>query len=52
MRYAWVSLAIVAIWGSAIVLILSERIPNSDNFYLFIMITTVFLSYIGFRSPR
>ncbi|MBI4691969.1 MAG: hypothetical protein HY773_00785 [Candidatus Terrybacteria bacterium] len=50
MRYAWVSLAILAIWISTVFLMVSNRLPNPESFFLFIMITTVALSYIGFRS--
>ncbi len=50
MRYAWVSLAILAIWISATLLMVSPRIPDGETFYLFVMATTVALSYIGFRS--
>ena len=50
MRYAWVSLAILAIWISAVLLLVSDRIDDPEVFYLFIMLITVSLSYIGFRS--
>lgn len=50
MRYAWVSLAVVALWLSAIALILSDRLANPNNFYVFTVLTTVVIAYIGFRS--
>jgi hypothetical protein len=50
MRYLWVSLAILAIWISAVFLMVSPRIADPDVFYLFVMGTTVVLSYIGFKS--
>ncbi len=50
MRYAWVALSILAIWISATLLIVSPRIVDAETFYLFVMATTIALSYIGFRS--
>ena len=50
MRYAWVALAILAIWISATLLMVSPRIADPESFFLFIMGTTVVLSYIGFKS--
>ena len=50
MKYAWVSLAVAAIWISLIIIIMSGKLDKPDNFYLFIMITTVVLAYIGFRT--
>lgn len=52
MRYAWVSIALLAIWISATLLMVSTRpaIENGEVFYLFVMATTIALSYIGFRS--
>ena len=50
MRYAWVSFAIVALWISSIVLIMSDKLANPNNFYIFLVLTTVAVSYIGFKS--
>ena len=50
MRYAWVSFAIVALWISSILLIMSDRLANPNNFYIFLVLTTVAVSYIGFKS--
>jgi len=50
MRYAWVSLAILAIWISTLFLMISNRLSSPESFFLFIMVTTIILSYIGFRS--
>lgn len=50
MRYAWVSLATLAIWVSAIFLLVSDRITNPEVFFLFVMVTTIVLSYIGFKT--
>jgi hypothetical protein len=50
MRYAWVSLAILAIWISTIFLMVSNRLSSPESYFLFIMITTIILASIGFRS--
>ncbi|HEY4510708.1 MAG TPA: hypothetical protein VJJ73_02640 [Candidatus Paceibacterota bacterium] len=50
MRYAWVSLAVLAIWISAVLLITSTRIPDPTPFFFSVIATTIVLSYIGFRS--
>ncbi|MCX6731854.1 MAG: hypothetical protein NTX55_02620 [Candidatus Parcubacteria bacterium] len=50
MRYTWVSLAILAIWISTLLLMVSNRLSSPESFFLFVMITTIVLSYIGFRS--
>ena len=50
MRYAWVSFAIVALWISSILLIMSDKLVNPNNFYIFLVLTTVAVSYIGFKS--
>src|SRR3989344_1814803 len=41
MRYAWVSFAIVALWTSSIILIMSDKLANPNNFYIFLVLTTV-----------
>jgi len=51
MRYTWVSLAILAIWICTLLLMVSNRLSSPDSFFLFVMITTIALSYIGFHSP-
>ncbi len=50
MRYAWVSLAVLAIWISSILLLVSDRITNPEAFFFFVMVTTIVLTYIGFKS--
>ncbi|MBI2045958.1 MAG: hypothetical protein HYT28_00855 [Parcubacteria group bacterium] len=50
MRYTWTSVAIIVIWVTAAVLMTSDRLPNPEAFFGFLMAVTVFLSYIGFRS--
>jgi hypothetical protein len=50
MRYAWVSFAIVALWISSIILIMSDKLVNPNNFYIFLVLTTVIVSYVGFKS--
>ena len=50
MRYAWVSFAIVVLWISSTIIIVSDKLVNPNNFYIFIVLTTVVVSYIGFKS--
>ncbi|MBI5138684.1 MAG: hypothetical protein HZA95_02705 [Candidatus Vogelbacteria bacterium] len=50
MRYTWTSVAIIVIWISASILIVSGSLPDPEVFFLYLMAITVVLSYIGFRS--
>lgn len=50
MRYAWVSFAIVVLWISSTIIIVSDKLVNPNNFYIFLVLTTAVISYIGFKS--
>lgn len=50
MRYTWTSVAILFIWICASVLMVSGRLPSPEAFFAFLMMLTVILAYIGFRS--
>jgi len=50
MRYTWTSVAILFIWISASVLMVSDRLTDPEIFFVFLMAITVILAYIGFRS--
>lgn len=50
MRYTWTSIAILMIWVSATILMVSDRLPNPGVFFTWVMAITIVLSYIGFRS--
>ncbi len=50
MRYTWTSVAILFIWISASILMVSDRLTDPEIFFFFVMAITVILAYIGFRS--
>jgi len=50
MRYTWTSIAIIIIWITAAILMTSDKLPDPEAFFGFLMVVTVFLSYIGLRS--
>ncbi len=50
MRYTWTSVAILVIWISATLLMVSNRLPSPSVFFTWVMAITVILAYIGFRS--
>ncbi|MEK7585305.1 MAG: hypothetical protein AAB455_02245 [Patescibacteria group bacterium] len=50
MRYTWTSVAILFIWISASILMVSKRLPDPELFFVFLMTITVILAFIGFRS--
>ncbi|MFH1956045.1 MAG: hypothetical protein ABIJ28_00130 [Patescibacteria group bacterium] len=50
MRYIWVTFSILIIWTAASVLVLYNRIPNPQTFFLFTVAVTVIISGIGFKS--
>lgn len=50
MRYTWTSVAILFIWISASVLMVSDRLTDPELFFVYLMAITVILAYIGFRS--
>ena len=50
MRYTWTSVAILFIWISASILMVSDRLPDPELFFVFLMAITVILALIGFRS--
>ncbi|MFH1413218.1 MAG: hypothetical protein ABIG10_04345 [bacterium] len=50
MRYTWVTIAILAIWIAASVLVVYSRIPSPETFFLFTVLATVIIASVGFKS--
>ncbi|MBU2263104.1 hypothetical protein KJ750_00365 [Patescibacteria group bacterium] len=50
MRYTWVTIAILAIWIAASVLVVYSRITNPETFFLFTVLATVIIASVGFKS--
>lgn len=52
MKYPWVTIAILGIWFASAIVLGARKEVDPVAVYVIMMIATVSMAFIGFRSPR